>query len=652
MPRFKMSGYPHTAIALALSALFALRCDSQQAENQSNNQHAAPPAIQAPLKVATNLVIVRVVVRDAQGKPVEGLRKEDFKIFDRGQEQTITQFEVESELAPPPNSGTVEVPGEERLRDAPAAPAVKSPAAAPARFLALHFDDLNTSFADMAAARDAAEHYISTNLQPQDRVGVFTTDATLSDFTSDAKLLHEALLKLRVNPRSRTLDHDCPQLSDFQAQQILESPNNQNTDAWKVANNELAACDTGSQPPAMASSAGSSGGMSSGNSVGSLSGGPGGSSPGGPGSSMPGTSGGSTMGGAGPSPGGFSSNLILQRARTVVQQAEFQARANLQAIERVVTYTSQMPGQRTVILVSAGFLSRSVQDQVDRLIDRSLRLQVVISALDPKGLATFMREMDVTQVHTSSEDSVRAVHSLDSTVEMVTSSVLADVAEGTGGEFFHNRNDLKAGFGALGGSPVSYILGFVPADTKPDGKFHAIKVTLTEKAKGASIQARRGYFALTNDTPRVLDVREKEPASAESPIEEKLREMTISRMDVAELPVTLVAEPFAGDDGTHTLSVSTHLDTHSLQFRKDDGRNVNTVVFVFAVFDEKDNLLDAQMRRAKVNVPDEQLPALVAVGLDLHLTFQLKPGTYRVRAVVTESENYQMTAFSRSVTIP
>ena len=148
----------------------------------------------------------------------------------------------------------------------------------------------------MAAARDAAERYISTDLQPQDRVAVFITGAMLTDFTSDPKLMHEALLKLRSNPRSRTLDHDCPQLSDFQAQQIMENPNNQNIDAWKVANTEFAACDTGSQPQAMAGGAGSSGGMPSGNSAGPSPGPGGGSSPAGPGSSMPGTSGGSMTG--------------------------------------------------------------------------------------------------------------------------------------------------------------------------------------------------------------------------------------------------------------------------------------------------------------------------------------------------------------------
>ena len=44
------------------------------------------------LKVTSNLVVVRVVVRDAKGKPVKDLRKEDFKLFDSGKEQPIAQL--------------------------------------------------------------------------------------------------------------------------------------------------------------------------------------------------------------------------------------------------------------------------------------------------------------------------------------------------------------------------------------------------------------------------------------------------------------------------------------------------------------------------------------------------------------------------------
>src|ERR1700689_2516138 len=80
---------------------------------------------------------------------------------------------------------------------------------------------------------------------------------------------------------------------------------------------------------------------------------------------------------------------------------------------------------------------------------------------------------------------------VDSQRELASQDVLAEVAQDTGGRFFHNNNDLKAGFGALAGSPVDYVLAFAPSDMKPDGKFHTLKVKLAEKHKNFDVQARR-----------------------------------------------------------------------------------------------------------------------------------------------------------------
>jgi hypothetical protein len=46
-----------------------------------------------------------------------------------------------------------------------------------------------------------------------------------------------------------------------------------------------------------------------------------------------------------------------------------------------------------------------------------------------------------------------------------------------GGQFFHDRNDLEAGFSALAGSSVYYMLAFAPSEMKLNGKFHALKVS-------------------------------------------------------------------------------------------------------------------------------------------------------------------------------
>jgi hypothetical protein len=62
------------------------------------------------------LAVVRVVVRDAQGNPVAGLKKGDFQIFHRGKEQTTTQFAVESALAPPASSAVAEAAGNNAIK--------------------------------------------------------------------------------------------------------------------------------------------------------------------------------------------------------------------------------------------------------------------------------------------------------------------------------------------------------------------------------------------------------------------------------------------------------------------------------------------------------------------------------------------------------
>jgi VWFA-related protein len=613
MTIFKILGTLSHTVASMLLLVFVLLCSPAEAQSQTSNQPSRDQsATPFQLKVTSNLVVVRVVVRDGDGKPVEGLRKEDFKLFDRGKEQAITQFDVVSTIVPPTNSPAARVPEQ-------TAPVSTPPA--PGKYLALYFDDLNSSDADMIEARDAADRYLAANLQPQDRVAILTSDQVLSDFTSDPKQIHEALFKLHASVRGLGRTHYCPDLSDYQALQIMEN----NLEALAIASDEAKHCEGGDLVPP--------GGMASGGSSG-----PGGSASGG---------------------GGIPALVIRSLAQNIVNQSEIQARTNLQQLEQVVKRTSQMAGQRTIILVSPGFLSQNEQYQLDQLIDHALRSQVVISSLDPKGLAVLMREADASRsyIPAANPNILQAAHRMDSQRELVATAVLADIAQATGGEYFHNSNDLKGGFGALAGSPLYYILAFAPSDMKQDGKFHELKVTLAEKEKGLRIQARRGYFAPKEGeaVPEAPEARVAETKAAatdpESHEQDRIREAVLSKTEVQELPVVLEVKPAAGQGETRELSLSAHLDGASLHFRKEAERNLNTVTFVFAVFDEKDSLVNAQQTRARVNVLDAQLPSFIKNGVDVSLTFQLKPGNYRIREVVIDSEDQHLTTLSHAVTI-
>ena len=419
---------PSLAIAATLLAAFVFPERSARAQAPTNTTASNLPTTQ--LKVTTNLVVVRVVVRDAQGKPVNGLRKEDFKLFDSGKEQPIAQFEAEPAVEPPSAPVVARKPDEARAALSPALPG---------RFLAFYFDDLYISDNDMVQVRQAADDYLAAHLQPTDRVAIFTSGAMLSDFTSDPKQIHEAMSRLRASGRAPAPGHDCPDLTDYQALEMMKTlgkvdlNNPWNTgDAWGLAFEEMTERDClpsldrdfRSMPPQVKIA---------------------------------------------------TKSYLLGKASAVAGQAEILTSSNLRELEEVVKYTARMPGQRTVIFGSPGFLLEDQnQFQLERIIDQALRLEVVISSLDPRGLPVVARQLDASLMYVpvASGTSSGAMHRMDQNREVLAGDVLEQVAEGTGGEYFHNNNYLRAGFGRLAGSPGSYILAFAPKDLKPDGKFH------------------------------------------------------------------------------------------------------------------------------------------------------------------------------------
>jgi VWFA-related protein len=139
-------------------------------------------------KVRVNLVLVRVVVRDANGKVVPNLKKEDFELRDNRKPQTISTFSIETPAsrASPPKLDTDSTA-------APSEPTAITPSELPHCFVALLFDDLQLSTNDTFLLRKAAAPLLSA-IEPGDRFAIFTTSGTVhEEFTADRDKLDEAL---------------------------------------------------------------------------------------------------------------------------------------------------------------------------------------------------------------------------------------------------------------------------------------------------------------------------------------------------------------------------------------------------------------------------------------------------------------------------
>src|SRR5580700_12099300 len=88
---------PIAFVSFLISALALSAQDSapppQPAKAPSLQSKEAPPQSSSPaIRTASNLVVVDVVVSD-DGKPVKGLERSAFHIFEDGREQSIKVFE-------------------------------------------------------------------------------------------------------------------------------------------------------------------------------------------------------------------------------------------------------------------------------------------------------------------------------------------------------------------------------------------------------------------------------------------------------------------------------------------------------------------------------------------------------------------------------
>ena len=190
----------------------------------------------AVFRVRTNAVLVRVVVRDQKGNAVDSLKKEDFQLFDNKKLQTITSFNV---VHPGARAIPAAAEGATAESEVPASAAAQ-PAAVPERFVALVLDDVNFEMPDAVAVRKAATHILD-QLLPSDRVAIFSTSGKVNqDFTSDKTALQDALAKVVAQPVQGRPSNNCPYISYYQADEIL---NQGDLVARHLAVNDVQVCD-------------------------------------------------------------------------------------------------------------------------------------------------------------------------------------------------------------------------------------------------------------------------------------------------------------------------------------------------------------------------------------------------------------------------
>ncbi|HLJ45117.1 MAG TPA: VWA domain-containing protein [Bryobacteraceae bacterium] len=481
------------------------------------------------------------------------------------------------------SSFSVETPEAAPATEAPPRAEAGSSAAKTApRYVALFFDDINQDeqhFNDLKQTQAAAAKFITDSLQSGVEIGIFTASGTgTADFTADFSELLAAIGNLRPYIRmSESGVTRCPRITPYLAYLIAQNRDSSAIgEVMNQAQNDL--CPT-------------------------------------------------------------AASQIQAQAEDTWRRVTQVASDTLGAIASVVDRLAAQSGTRTLVIASSGFLAAAVDEQKDHLINRALHADVVISALDSKGLygefSSGSRPDDGNFV--SLHGTGRARYNRSS--EFVNTHValredalnqpLTEFAEATGGTFYSHSNDLTTGFRRTAAAPeVTYRLAFHP-DKATDGAYHKLKVKLDAKY---SIQARRGYFA-PSEKPKVESKFDTEVANSDA---------------VNDIPIQLAAE--LGKNST--ISVVATLDISKIRFDVEKDRRKQQIRFATALFDQHGMMVAAKEATMDLSLKESTYTRLLKSGLNAKLTLQAAPGSYSVREVVEESMDHRFSCSTNPVQLP
>ncbi|HLM58413.1 MAG TPA: VWA domain-containing protein [Pyrinomonadaceae bacterium] len=568
------------------------------------------------VRITTNLVQIDVVVTDKDGKQVTDLRPDEFEILEDDKRQQITNFSYVSALG--------QMAAVTGGRPAEGAAATKGPAVPPARLkreqvrrtIALVVDDLGLSFESMGSARQGLRKFVDEQMQPNDLVAILRTSASggAHNFTSDKRQLYAAIERVRWYPQGR---------------------------------GGLSAAGTFNEPTE-----------------------------------------------------GSDMRDVVQAA----QEAE-ESRAGLYSVGTFSTVSSivrglgQMPGRKSLVLVSEAFRLFSAQgrniqviNSMRRLVNDANEASVSIYTVDASGLQTDAFEASdqpaaraylidpqlfaltggdrnaVTpnapprtldradslsaQAEKDSGNAFRRLHSMMDQRRVArneTHTVLSYLAEGTGGSFVRNRNDIGAGIGTIMSEQSGYyLIGFRPSDVTPDpatGRPRRHDITVKVKRPGLKWRTRTGYFGL----------RDEEQKTRPRTRDEQLSAALLSPFSSGDVGVSLTSlfgtEPGGASPYVRSLL---HVDARTLTFKEAAGARATELDVILVAFGGDGRVVEQASYPQAVRAADEQeYQRLLRDGLTYIFNLPVKSaGAYQVRAAVRDSSSERVGAAAQFVEVP
>jgi VWFA-related protein len=331
----------------------------------------------------------------------------------------------------------------------------------------------------------------------------------------------------------------------------------------------------------------------------------------------------------------------------------------LGTLNYIVKGLREMPGRKSVVLISDGFkiFSRSEPTGSDRILmalrqltDLANRASVVIYTMDASGLQT----LALTAADSTNGMSAEAVEQSLSNRRsdfFESQSGLDYLALQTGGIAIRNNNDLNAGIKrVIDDQRGYYLIGYRPDEGTFDRvsgrrKFH--KLSLKVKRPGKfNVRMRNGFYGVTDEDFKPSPV-------AQTRAQQMIRAIT-SPFGSAGVRVRLTSL-FADDPKLGSIMRSiVHVNAGDLTFTNEPDDWHHAVFDVLAItFGDNGTVIDQISRTQSMRVKGKTYEQVVKNGFTYSITVPVKkPGAYQLRTALRDSGTERVGSASQFIEVP
>jgi VWFA-related protein len=344
----------------------------------------------------------------------------------------------------------------------------------------------------------------------------------------------------------------------------------------------------------------------------------------------------------------------IEREFNDFRQSVF-ATGTLGAVNYVVRGMADLPGRKSVMLLSDGFKlftkdaggtieASRILDSLRRLVDQANRASVVVYTMDARGLqVTGITAADNTNGRTSEEIQQAATDRRDELLD--TQDGLHYLARETGGFAIVNNNDLSGGIRRILDDQSYYLVGYEPDAETFDPKTRRFnKLTVKVTRPGARVRYRSGFFGVSNENV----IRPRETG------DQRLMNALTSPFAVNDISLRLNA--LFGHDKRRGAFVRSlvHIAAKDLTFTDQPEGSKKAVFDVIAVgFGDNGAAVDQISKSYTLTVTKDAHEKTLKSGFVYDFTFPIKkPGAYQLRVALRDQGSGKVGSANQFVEVP